>query len=113
MKRYLVGSTLALVVLTLAAGVGIPQLGRTQSKLHMQMAGDGTGPIPVCRPGTPCSPNDQVREMAGDGTGPIPVCRPGTPCSPNDQVREMAGDGTGPIPVCRPEIGRASCRERV
>jgi len=57
------------------------------------MAGDGGGPIPTCRPGTNCKPDDQLRQMAGDGGGPIPTCRPGTNCKPDDQLRQMAGDG--------------------
>ena len=59
-----------------------------------QIAGDGTGPIPTCRPGTNCNPDDQVRQIAGDGTGPIPTCRPGTNCNPDDQLQQIAAQAS-------------------
>ena len=91
MKRYLLQSVIAVIVLTLVAGVAATQLERVQPQSHIRIAGDGTGPIPTCRPGTNCNPDDQLKQIAGDGTGPIPTCRPGTNCNPDDQMRQIAG----------------------
>jgi len=102
MKKCLLVSIVVLAVLAVTAGLLGSQLGRVQSKHNVQIAGDGTGPIPTCRPGTNCNPDDELRQIAGDGTGPIPTCRPGTNCNPDDELRQIAGDGTGPIPTCRP-----------
>ena len=65
MKSYLIGAALVLVVLILAVGCADPQFGIAQTKQYLQ-AGDGGGPIPMCRPGAKCGPDDQLRQMAGD-----------------------------------------------
>src|ERR1035441_9586834 len=90
MKRFFFAATLVLVVMTLAVGVADMQLGRAQVRLNLQ-AGEGGGPIPTCRPGTNCGPDDTLRQMAGEGGGPIPTCRPGTNCGPDDTLRQIAG----------------------
>jgi hypothetical protein len=33
------------------------------------------GPVPICRPGIPCSAGRKALD------GPIPICRPGVPCA--------------------------------
>src|SRR5271169_4470111 len=95
MNRHLLQSVVVVVVLTLVAGVAAVQFGRVQSQSQIQTAGDGGGPIPTCRPGTNCNPNDELRQTAGDGGGPIPTCRPGTNCNPNDELRQMASRNLG------------------
>ena len=64
MKRYLLGSIFVLAVLAVTAGLVGSQLGRVQSRHNLQIAGDGTGPIPTCRPGTNCSEDDQLKQIA-------------------------------------------------
>ena len=64
MKRFFFAATLVLVVMTLAVGVADMQLGRAQVRLNLQ-AGEGGGPIPTCRPGTNCGPDDTLRQIAG------------------------------------------------
>src|ERR1017187_8665381 len=91
MKRYLFGAMLVLVGLTLLVGAAVTQPERAQIKPYLQ-ASDGSGPIPTCRPGTNCNPDDQLRQVASDGSGPIPTCRPGTNCKPDDQMRQMASE---------------------
>src|SRR5271166_6466276 len=90
MKKCLLVSFVVLAVLAVTAGLLGSQLGRVQSRHNVQIAGDGTGPIPTCRPGTNCKPDDDLRQIAGDGTGPIPTCRPGTNCKPDDELRQIA-----------------------
>jgi len=92
MKRFFFAATLVLVVMTLAVGAADMQPGRAQVRLNLR-AGDGTGPIPTCRPGANCGPDDTLRQIAGDGTGPIPTCRPGANCGPDDTLRQMANYG--------------------
>jgi hypothetical protein len=101
MKRFIILAVLVLVALTMVVGAVDTQLLRLQMK-HNLRAGDGSGPIPTCRPGTNCGPDGTLRQVAGDGSGPIPTCRPGTNCGPDDTLRQVAGDGSGPIPTCRP-----------
>ena len=85
MKRYLLRAVLILSVLTVAVAAGSRLLKLERVPKPIQVS-DGSGPIPTCRPGTTCGPDDQVRQMA-DGSGPIPTCRPGTTCGPDDQLR--------------------------
>ena len=75
MKRYALGTILILLELAILSfgGATLPASHTTQ---HSILAGDGGGPIPTCRPGTKCPPDDQLRQLAGDGGGPIPTCRP-------------------------------------
>jgi hypothetical protein len=92
MKRYLLGAVLVLVGLTMVLVAANTQIGSAQMKLHWQ-AGDGGGPIPTCKPGANCGPDDSLRQVAGDGGGPIPTCKPGANCGPDDTLRLMAGVG--------------------
>ena len=64
MKKCLLVSIVVLAVLAVTAGLLGSQLGRVQSKHNVQIAGDGTGPIPTCRPGTNCKPDDDLRQIA-------------------------------------------------
>jgi hypothetical protein len=66
MKKFFFAATLVLVVMTLAVGAADMQTGRAQVRLNLR-AGDGGGPIPMCRPGANCGPDDTLRQMAGDG----------------------------------------------
>ena len=89
MKKYSLGTIVILFALAiLSFGGATPPASDTAQ--HIILAGDGGGPIPTCRPGTNCPPDDQLRQLAGDGGGPIPTCRPGTNCPPDDQLRMPA-----------------------
>jgi hypothetical protein len=89
MKRFIILAVLVLVALTMVVGAVDTQLLRLQMK-HNLRAGDGSGPIPTCRPGTNCGPDGTLRQVAGDGSGPIPTCRPGTNCGPDGTLRQVA-----------------------
>ena len=109
MKRYSLQLFVVVVVLTLVAAVAAVHFGRVQSYSNVETAGDGGGPIPTCRPGTNCNPDDQVRQMAGDGGGPIPTYRPGTNCDPNDELRLTARRNFVNLPAnARPETAGLS-----
>ena len=66
MKRYLTGAVLVLFVLTMAVGSADTQLGRVHTNQYLQ-AGDGGGPIPTCRPGANCGPDDTLRQVSSYG----------------------------------------------
>ena len=107
MKRYSLQLFVVVVVLTLVAAVAAVHFGRVQSYSNVETAGDGGGPIPTCRPGTNCNPDDQVRQMAGGG--PIPTCRPGTNGDPNDELRLRARGNSVTLPAnVRPETAGLS-----
>src|SRR6516165_517483 len=93
---------LIVCLFTLVAATGSAPVAQHRVQT-INVIADGTGPIPTCRPGSGCKPDDNLRQIA-DGTGPIPTCRPGSGCKPDDNLREIA-DGTGPIPTCRPGSG--------
>src|SRR5215472_16581123 len=95
MKKYSRAATLFVCLFTIAIGTGTsPQ--KLQRAYHPSLVADGSGPIPTCRPGTNCGPDDT---LIADGSGPIPTCRPGTNFGPDDT---LIADGSGPIPTCRP-----------
>ena len=63
MKRFIILAVLVLVALTMVVGAVDTQLLRLQMK-HNLRAGDGSGPIPTCRPGTNCGPDGTLRQVA-------------------------------------------------
>ena len=97
MKKFSLLSVLMLLALSGVASAANTSADRVRRQPRTQSEG---GPIVTCRPGTPCNPNDNLRQVASEG-GPIVTCRPGTPCNPNDNVRQVASEG-GPIVSCRP-----------